>query len=263
MDAKGFRVGTCGFSYPEWREAFYPKDLAQAEYLRFYSLVFPFVELEASWRTMPKRELLESLARQTPSEFLFSLKAHKSLTHEISKDWGKNAERFSLAVEALASRGKLAAVLLQFPHRFAYTTENRIYLGELCSVLSSFPLAIDFRDTAWRQPSAFEGFAKRNIAFVMVESPNLPDLALETAPITADTIYCRLYGRNDEQWWDGSAQSRYGYDYSPQELRDKARFFIGLAQKAEKIFVAFNNHAEAKAAKNARALGALIKELYV
>ena len=261
MEDNRFYIGTCGYSYAEWREVFYPKDLRQPDYLRFYSLVFPFVELDFSWYTMPKPDNLIAMANQTNSDFLFSLKAHKSLTHEIGEEWIKSAEQFVSAAEVLSSQGRLAAVLIQLPYRFSYTADNRIYLGELCSALSPLPLVIEFRNEAWYQPKVFEELEKRKITLAMLDRPDLPGLPPETQVLTSETAYYRLHGRNADQWWNGSATSRYDYDYSPQELKERARALIAISKKAGKVFVAFNNHARGNAVKNARALVALIKEL--
>ena len=263
MEGNHFYIGTCGYSYAEWREEFYPKDLRQNEFLRFYSLVFPFVELDFSWYTMPKPDNLEAMVEQTNPEFLFSLKAHKSLTHEIGEEWRKSAEQFSLAAEALSSRGRLASVLIQLPYRFSYTADNRIYLGELCSALAAFPLVIEFRNEAWYQQRVFDELSKRGITLAMIDRPDLPGLPPETQILTSDTAYYRLHGRNADQWWNGNATSRYDYDYSAQELKERARALISISKKAGKVFVAFNNHAKGNAVKNARALIALIRELFV
>jgi len=263
MEGNRFYIGTCGYSYEDWREVFYPKDLRQTEFLRFYSLVFPFVELDFSWYAMPKPENLEAMARQTNPDFLFSLKAHKSLTHEIGEEWQKSADQFATAANVLASQGRLASILIQLPFRFSYTADNRRYLGELCSALSAFPLVVEFRNEVWYQQRVFDELAKRNITLAMLDRPDLPGLPPESQIHTSTTAYYRLHGRNADQWWTGNATSRYDYDYSAQELKERARSLIAIAQKSEQVFVAFNNHARGNAVKNARALIALIKELFI
>ncbi len=263
MEEGRFRIGTCGYSYSEWREVFYPKDLRQTEYLRFYSLVFPFVELDFSWYTMPRPENLEAMAKQTNPDFLFSLKAHKSLTHEIGEEWEKSADQFGTAAEVLASQGRLAAILIQLPYRFSYTADNRIYLGELCSALQAFPLVVEFRNEAWYQQRVFDELSKRKVTLAMIDRPDLPGLPPETQILTTDTAYYRLHGRNSDQWWNGNATSRYDYDYSTQELKERARALIAVSKKTERAFVVFNNRAKGNAVKNARALVGLIKELLI
>lgn len=261
MNAEGFRIGTCGYSYDDWRDVFYPKDLRQNGYLRFYSLVFPFVELDFSWYAMPKPDSLQLMAEQVSPGFLFSLKAHRSLTHEIGPDWETSVTRFSEAADALHSRNRLAAVLLQLPFSFHYTADNRRYLGDLCTALSAFPLVVEFRNEAWYLPRVIEELARRKITLAMLDRPELPGLPPETDIMTSPTVYYRLHGRNSSQWWNGDAISRYDYDYSAEELKERARSLVSLSKKADQVFVAFNNHAKGHAVRNAQALTALIKTM--
>ena len=260
MEDKVF-IGTCGFSYPEWKENFYPKDLPQSGFLRFYSLVFPFVEIDYSWYAMPSPSSIAQMASQTHPEFLFALKAYKGLTHDIGEDWPKDAERFSHAAEVLSSRGKLAAILIQLPFRFSYTVENRSYLGDLCSALSGFPLVVEFRNDSWYKQRVFDELAKRKISLAMLDRPELRGLPPEIDLITSPIAYYRLHGRNADTWWNGTVTTRYDYDYSMQEIKEKARTISALTKRAERVFAAFNNHASGNAAKNARSLAVAIKEL--
>ncbi|HEY9054877.1 MAG TPA: DUF72 domain-containing protein [Rectinemataceae bacterium] len=256
-----FLAGTCGYSYSEWREVFYPKDLRAPDYLKYYSLVFPFVELDFSWYKMPKPETLAAMADQTQPGFLFALKAHKSLTHEIGEDWEFQAGMFADAAESLLVRGKLAAVLVQLPYSFAYTAENRSYLASLLSSLSSFPLVVEFRNEAWYQDRVFAELERRDIALALLDRPELPGLPPETDRLTNSLAYLRFHGKNAATWWGGDAVSRYDYDYSTEELKSSARRIIGLSRSASRVIAAFNNHAKANAPKNARSLVALVKAL--
>jgi len=253
-------AGTCGYFYDDWKDSFYPKDLRSSEYLRFYSLIFSFVELDFSWYSMPKAESLAAMADQTPSDFSFALKAHKSLTHEIGEDWAESADRFARAAEVLAEKDKLAAVLIQLPFRFSYTAENRNYLGELCTALSAFPLVVEFRNDVWYQARVFDELAKRKIALALLDRPDLPGLPPETETLTADLAYIRFHGRNAETWWNGDATSRYDYDYSDRELKDRARSLAALSRRASKVIATFNNHAKGNAPRNAKTLADFARE---
>lgn len=253
-------IGTCGYSYDEWREVFYPRELPERDFLRYYSLVFPFVELDFSWYGMPKASTLAAMAARTAPGFRFALKAHRSLTHEVGEDWAERAAEFTEALGALTDPGKLAAVLIQLPYRFAYTAGNRRYLADLCSALEGFPLAVEFRNDEWHGPRVFDELQRRNIALVVVDRPDLPGLPPETPLVTAGFAYYRLHGRNSDDWWKGDATSRYAYDYSEAELSERAKLVALLAKKASLVLVAFNNHANGRAAANAQTLTALAKK---
>jgi uncharacterized protein YecE (DUF72 family) len=219
------------------------------------------VEIDYSWYVMPKAGTLRNMAEQSMSGFLFSIKAHRSLTHEVSEDWRGRASEFAKAVEALAETGKLAAILIQLPYRFSYTSENRLYLAELCASLGSFPIVVEFRNSDWYRQNVYDGLAQRNIGLAVLDRPELPGLPPETIIVTSPLVYYRLHGRNADLWWSGDATSRYEYDYSDAELKERARSLKGIPGSVSKVLVAFNNHSKGYAPKNAKKMADIVKQL--
>lgn len=69
------RVGTSGFSYPEWRGSFYPEKFPTAKMLAFYAERFDAVEINNTFYRMPKPSALEGWAAQVKKGFAFALKA--------------------------------------------------------------------------------------------------------------------------------------------------------------------------------------------
>jgi uncharacterized protein YecE (DUF72 family) len=260
MDVRRTLVGTCGYSYEEWRGALYPEGLPKAEFLRRYSLEFPFVELDYSWYSMPKAASLARMASLTPEGFLFAIKAHRSLTHERGPDWREKASEFAAALEPLAVAGRLAAVLVQLPYSFKRGPQERRYLGALCDSLSAFPLAVEFRNDEWQAEGVLAELDRRGAALVLVDRPELPGLPPESSAVTGRMAYLRLHGRNAEAWWGGDATGRYDYLYSEEELRAKIPLIRETERKAELLLVAFNNHAKGSAVVNARMLAGLLGE---
>src|SRR5665213_1874783 len=53
------RIGTSGFSYKEWLGGFYPEKLAGPKMLAHYAGKLPTVEINYTFRAMPRREMLE------------------------------------------------------------------------------------------------------------------------------------------------------------------------------------------------------------
>lgn len=78
-------------------------------------------------------------------EFIFTIKAYKGLTHEISKDPGPEIAQYKQGVAPMMEAERLGAILFQFPYRFHYTIENREYLQKRCKEFEGFPLAIEFQ----------------------------------------------------------------------------------------------------------------------
>jgi uncharacterized protein YecE (DUF72 family) len=82
------RVGTSGFSYKEWKGAFYPEKLPAAKMLAFYAERFDAVEINNTFYRMPKPSALAGWAKDVSAaeDFAFALKApvYLSFLHETA-----------------------------------------------------------------------------------------------------------------------------------------------------------------------------------
>ena len=63
-----FHTGTSGFSYDEWRPAFYPDDLKKDAMLSFYAAQLPAVELNNTFYQQPTPPKIASWLAATPDE---------------------------------------------------------------------------------------------------------------------------------------------------------------------------------------------------
>jgi uncharacterized protein YecE (DUF72 family) len=250
-------IGTSGYSYDDWRGILYPESLPKEEFLRYYALFFPFVELNFSYYAMPKASSLVAMVAKTPSGFCFSVKAHRSLTHEPGSTWRDDAAVFVEALAPMSEADRLLTVLVQLPYSFHHTPENRSYLASLLSALSPLPLAVEFRNDEWQTERVFDELERRGVGVVMVDRPELPGLPPLGDRVTGDLAYVRFHGRNAGAWWSGDATSRYDYLYSVDELAVAVPRLRRMA-KAERVLIAFNNHARGNAVRNARELKSII-----
>ena len=93
----GLYVGTSGWSYPSWKPGFYAAGTKSEDFLRYYAERFPTVELNTTGYRLPREELFERWAEQTPPGFRFApkLNAHRR------SDYGTFAERVGLLGERL------------------------------------------------------------------------------------------------------------------------------------------------------------------
>jgi uncharacterized protein YecE (DUF72 family) len=251
-------IGTSGYSYDDWVGPVYPEDLPKYDWLKYYSIFFPFVELNFSYYRMPEAHSLLRMGEGVPKGFKFSIKAHKSLTHEVGSAWRDDAAAFVKEVAPFMEVERLAAVIVQLPYRFHYTPENRIYLSELLSILSPFPLAVEFRNSEWVHERVLDQLKSRGIGFVCTDEPDLPGLPPRAAEATSWLGYLRFHGRNAGNWWEGDNVSRYDYLYSEDELREWLPKIRVLAEKTKVLLVAFNNHHKGQAVRNAKEMKALL-----
>lgn len=246
-------IGTSGYSYKDWVGPVYPEGTAAKDYLKVYQSIFNFTELNFSYYKFPSAATLERLAHSTNDGFMFAIKAHRSITHEITMDYKDNIKRFIEAVKPLQYYSKLAAVLVQFPYSFHYTPESRKYLQSLCTLFIDLPLAIEFRNYEWQKQSVYQGLKGHNTAWVNTDMPALTGLPSASFLSTTHFSYYRFHGRNSSMWWKGDNASRYNYLYSTTELENSLFKIKKMAETSgdQTVIVAFNNHWKGKAVTNA------------
>jgi uncharacterized protein YecE (DUF72 family) len=256
-------VGTSGYSYKDWVGPFYPPGTEPSRYLELYAQEFSFTEINASYYRLPTSSMLRSMVERTPEGFLFSIKAHQSLTHKVEADWRRRLASFKRALEPLQENARLAGVLFQFPYSFHYEPPQRQYLADLLDEVISdeakaLRVFVEFRNRAWQTNSVYEGLTERGAHWVTVDLPPLERLPRRAPRVTAGAGYLRLHGRNSGNWWSGTNVSRYDYLYSAAELEELATTARMLWDESDFLLVAFNNHFEAQAVRNAQSLRAML-----
>jgi len=253
-------AGTSGYSYSDWVGPFYPEGTLQSEYLEFYAKSFGVVELNFSYYRQPEQPMLDRMIDVSPDGFLFTIKAHKSMTHEVTADWKKDAAMYRSGISPLVSADKLGAVLLQFPYSFHYTANNRRYLDAICRELAELPLVIEFRNREWQHNRVYKGLRERSAGLVVADYPGLENLPTAEPVITSDLGYIRFHGRNKENWWTGTNASRYDYLYSDDELDEWLDKIDQMSRNTRILILVFNNHWRGQAVQNARRITALLQD---
>ena len=147
-------VGTAGWTDKTLiASGWYPPEADTPEKrLRFYARQFPLVEVDSAYYALPAEKTAEAWAARTPDRFTFNVKAfslftqHPTAVRALPKDLreaaGKDGkervylkdvdkqvtdqawERFLAALEPLRAKGKLGAILLQFPPWFPISRAN-------------------------------------------------------------------------------------------------------------------------------------------
>jgi uncharacterized protein YecE (DUF72 family) len=200
------------------------------------------------------------IERAGPS-FVFSIKAHETLTHRVNPGaWEGKAKTYLTALEPLLKAGKLGAVLFQFPYSFHYEPDRRRYLDKLLTYFKDVPSAVEFRNADWINTRVIEGLRKRGAALASLDMPDLkglpPDMDVATSPLA----YVRLHGRNKEAWWGSDAAARYDYRYSDKELEAWEDRIRRIVIKADRVLVYFNNHRRGQAVENAQTLAKILEK---
>ena len=142
-------VGTSGWAYREWKPDFYPADVPQKEWLRFYSSTLGACEINATFYRLQSIETMERWRDETSDGFLFSLKMHRRITHSrsIAPDEARTDLLKAFFDHAEHLGPKLGVVLLQFPpHRARDDAALDALVAELPA---GRRYAFEFRNDTW------------------------------------------------------------------------------------------------------------------
>ncbi|HWK53580.1 MAG TPA: DUF72 domain-containing protein [Hyphomicrobiales bacterium] len=238
-----YRIGCSGFFYTDWKGAFYPAELPQREWLRYYAESFDTVEINNSFYGMPSDAMVRGWYGKTPRDFRFTLKGSRYLTHlKRLREPHEPVTRFYAMADGL--KEKLACVLWQLPRNLALDLDR---LQTFCAELQPrYRNVIEFRHRSWWESQAVRDILRHHeVAFCSISAPaGLPDELVETA----DFAYLRFHGVT--QW--------YRYHYSEDELRQWARRIRSL--QAAEVFIYFNNDYDVHAVNNGRTLRQLLEK---
>ena len=229
---------------------------------------------------MPTILLIETLMQKTQPGFLFTVKAHRSMTHKVwnvtkpaapgrpafpelasgLKDAALLVPAFTPfweAVTPMADAGRLGTIVLQYPPWFRDTPENRRFLLTTRDLLPRLPLSIEFRDRSWHNEDALTFLRREHLGYVAVDEPQLRNLLPLVPAVTSDVAYLRLHGRNPN-WFGASREERYDYLYSGEELEKILPAIRTMATQAPLMFIMTNNCHRGQAVQNARDLQAML-----
>ena len=237
-----FIIGTSGWNYPDWRGSFYPKGLAQKNWLAFYTTKFPIVEINATFYRLFGANVFKNWHEKAKGKFKYIVKVNRYITHRKYLKNSKTAIKKFCRSTALL-KNKQALMLLQLPPSMPYDLER------LQKALMSFDnpkkVVVEFRHRKWLTLETKQLLKKMGCVFCAADSPQTELVAW----VTAKTAYIRLHGR--KKWFD--------YNYTKTELGEIARFARKLAkQGANKIYILFNNDYYCYAVKNAIYLNSLL-----
>ena len=262
-------IGCSGWSYDDWVGPFYPPELAKkGKWFAYYAEYFNTVEINSSFYRPPGEFQVKSWIKKAPQGFEYSAKMPQLVTHKALVDgslenaifWATTFER--TCIKPLADAGIMGCTLLQLSPYFKKSNQS---LSSLKGLLDAIPThehnyAIEFRHRSWldeskkeMDPETLEVLRERNVANVLLDGPGQPITKEETA----DHAYVRFHGRNADIWFGQEKEeedhrlNRYDYLYEKKQLDPWVPRINEAAIKAAKVRVYFNNHARAKAIKNA------------
>ncbi|MCE5300518.1 MAG: DUF72 domain-containing protein [Spirochaetia bacterium] len=274
MDLTRIKIGTSGFSFPDWKGPVYPEGLDKKEYLVFYEkqLGFHTLEVNSTYYGIMAEKTARAMELKTGRKFEFIVKGFRGFTHDPFDDRitkGRpsieqamvNIERFKAGIKPFADAGKLGPILLQFPVFFYPKHENRDYILKCKKAMAGLEMVIEFRNSGWAKQETIDFLRDNQMGYCAVDEPKLPRLMPFVNEVTSDTGYFRLHGRNTN-WFNAPASTRYDYLYSEEELRSFLPEIKKMAEKSKVLYIFFNNCHAGSAVRNAQRMRDLMGELF-
>ena len=244
MKKHEIHTGCSSFYNTYWKGIFYPEDLARKEWFAYYCQHFNSYELNATFYKFPTLKSLQNWYDKSPTDFLFSVKAPKTITHlkKFTDCKQEINDFYDTCSEGL--KEKLGCILFQLPPSFQYSPERLSLIVE--SLNLDFKNVIEFRNQTWWIEEVYEVFTENNITFCSVNYPNLPTDIIQTNEIG----YLRFHG-NPKLFYSS---------YNDEELKRVADFLFSK-NKFKKFFIYFNNTASTAGILNALTLKDILEGL--
>ena len=247
--------------------------------LAFYAEHFDTVEVNSTFYGQPRAEVCRAWADRTPAGFEFSIKLYQKFTHPkmfeqrlagslpadvrsdaplvqmLARPNEADLDAFRAGIEPLAARGRLGALLAQFPPSFKDTPASCEYLSALLRDLADYPVAVELRHKSWsdRIGDTLALLNTFGAAWVQIDEPKFRfSIRQNYLPNVEGFYYMRLHGRNANAWWrPEKSEDRYNYLYSADELKEFSDTADAARRLVKKLYLYTNNHFSAKSVANA------------
>jgi uncharacterized protein YecE (DUF72 family) len=243
--AADVRVGIGGWTFAPWRGSFYPEGLAHSQELHYASRRLTSIEVNGTFYSTFRPATFAKWHGETPDGFLFSLKAHRLVTHRrVLAEAGDSVTRF--VESGIAElKDKLGPIVWQFmPAKLFEPEDFEAFLALLPRAVDGRRLrhALDVRHASFATP-AFLALARRyGCVPVCTDSEKFPAIA----DAEAGFAYLRLMR--------GQADVPTGYP--PEAIArwaEGVRAWTGGARPRD-VFVYFINGAKERAPAGAMEL---------
>ncbi|MFC1935631.1 DUF72 domain-containing protein [Chloroflexota bacterium] len=287
-------VGTCSWTDKMLVESgqFYPAARPSPEQmLRHYSSIFPTVEVDSSFYSLPSKRNSELWVERTPKDFVFHVKSYslftthgtppqrmpRDIVESLSADLlAKNNlyirdmpreatselwRRFREAILPLYEADKLGLILLQFPRWFVPSAASEHHIISCKDELSIFDVAVEFRQKDWlredRQQRTLDFLRANSLSFVSVDEPQgFGSSVPPVAEATSERAYVRFHGRNTDTWEKRgiTANERFNYWYTPDDLIEWVPRIRQLEEQTMRVDVLINTNYANQGPMNAQML---------
>jgi uncharacterized protein YecE (DUF72 family) len=110
-----YYIGCSGWSYSSWQGPFYPKDIENSKWLKYYSHIFDYVEIDSTFYRIPNGFMVKNWYKRTPQNFRFTAKFPKVITHD-TRLRNIDVDQLDYFFDSISElKEKLLTLLIQLP----------------------------------------------------------------------------------------------------------------------------------------------------
>ena len=225
-----FFSGTSGLAL-SISQAQYPEEYKGASRLTYYSSLFKSIEINSTFYKLPKASTVLKWAESVPSDFLFTFKLSKSITH--SKELLFNVDDIRAFMYTVGHVGKKkGCLLIQFPpslkHDYMDQVENLILQLKAADPKGEWKLAIEFRNRLWYSDSTYNFLLQYDTTLVIHD---FPSSATPEVEVQSSIVYMRFHGPG----------GKYKGSYTDEFLLSTSEKIKALIAQGKQVFIYFNN----------------------
>jgi uncharacterized protein YecE (DUF72 family) len=222
--------GTSGLVLPVKNKAAFPPEQQQASRLQYYSSVFNSIEINSTFKKIPRLNTIQRWSSEVTPGFRFTFKIPESVSHAAALKYPQSElDRFLQAIEPAATHA--GCILLQFPASFSSDHLDALLnlINEISTRAKDWQLAVELRHISWYEHVAVNVLKQLNISYVTHDFHSMTQKFPET--IIGSFVYLRFHG--PEKGYRGS--------YDEIFLKEYAKKIKHWLSKELFVYAYFNN----------------------
>jgi len=189
--------------------------------LSAYSRAFDFVEVNSTFYEIPEYEMVKSWRRRVPRDFEFSVRCHKSVTHQyLLEPVTETIETFNEMIKICGLLGSKYLHIMT-PPKMKLSSRKIQSIQDFLSSVKTGGVRL-----AWEIRSLRSGLTA-DIVKTMEEFNiiHCVDLSIQTPSIESDVLYTRLFGKGHHNLYQ-FADDELGEIYNKVESSDVKKAII-------------------------------------
>jgi uncharacterized protein YecE (DUF72 family) len=227
-----FFVGTSNITLPGPKTTF-PEAYQNKTRLHYYSSLFYSLEVNSSFYKLPLARTLEKWTTEVPSDFRFTLKIWKEITHVKQSDFAENnIEKFMGLLNTV--KKNVGCLLIQFP-----PSVTLIHIDHVETILkrihdlnkNNWSICIEFRHASWYNNGVYTLLKNLSISLVLHDMPKSRTPLASIGSLKSKVIFLRFHGPSGD----------YRGSYTEEFLHEYSELITDMLTQGKNVYAYFNN----------------------